>query len=202
MTDDPRLLDLIRTQIRNEIVVRYNEVLSLSPPETPYAALLEISDQCPDIWPIVASEEALSRLAEEHMLNGYTVEGDRDAHQTIRAALRWDAPGEYESLWYDGNRGNETELTAILGPVCTMPDDYRDLQLLAIGVLREMSDQGVFGDPKNRGVFIGITNVDDELHEFLDDNRPLNPPSVITEFEQNMESNESLWAALKPPPAT
>ena len=47
MTDDPQLLEQIRTKIRNEIVIRFDEVLSLSPPETPYAALLEISDSVP-----------------------------------------------------------------------------------------------------------------------------------------------------------
>ena len=199
MNDDTQLLQRIRIQLRNDIMSQYREVLSLPSPETPYAVLLEISDQSPDIWPIVATEESLSRLADEHIAKGYTVEGTLDAHETIRSAIRWDEPGGNDTSWY-GDLGAETELTTLLESAFTMPDDNRDLQLLALDILKELCDESLFGDAKERHVFIGITNVDNDFHEFFEDNSLLNPQSVIANYLHNMESEAPLWDTVKPPP--
>ena len=157
------------------------------PGQTPYAFVLHGSEggERPHVWPVVLTEEALTRVAQDYLDKGY-----HDTLDEARDALRWavpDAPDCYE--WADG--GLPTVDAAVEQHIGTDIGDgvgYRWLADAAVPAWRKLDAAGVFGTGRDRGrLLLGFMLFDVAEDDTLGTIPLLNPPAVVKRFRRATE---------------
>lgn len=194
----------IEKEFKQTAIAFLRQLQRITPPEKPYALLFEISEQHPTVWPIGATEESLSRLAATYIRKGYRAVNGNDLEQ-LRVAERWDAPGDQMDGWYWGNDRIYEKLNSLLElqfATDYIDDDsgYLAIQRACLRALKDLNHQGAFGEGQDRdNLVVGITNVERDFENFLDELSEVNPPSVIRRLKMQFKQAKTVWDEIKRP---
>lgn len=191
----------LRAAFKRAAAAFLEQLQRMSPAETAYALLFEISDQSPAAWPIGATEESLSRLAATYQQKGYRARTGNDL-EILRAALRWDAPGDDTTGWYWADEAIQEKLNSLLtqcfGPEYGDDDDgYEVVKRECLAALQELDQEGAFGTGAARDrLVIGITNVENEFESFTDELSQVNPPPIMARLNQQLTQGSAAWEEI------
>lgn len=214
MAESP-CLHRVRDELKRSVRLFIEQLRRDHPAERFYAVLLEIGQSGSDVMRIAGSEESLTRLAEQYIAKGYQVRSG-DLLETLRATLRWDAPGDDVDGWYWGDEDADEPVrqsieAAIGAGDLPAEDDLRDddappadqpLRQLCLAALQELDHEGLFGTGAEREqIIIGMTccEVDFGNEEDLPALAALNPASTIARLQRELQAGESAWDLLKRP---
>lgn len=206
------LPDKIENEFKRCTVAFLRRLERITPPETLYALLFEISNQDPGAWPIAATEESLTRMAMRYVAKGYKARNGNDL-EMLRVALRWDAPGDDMTGWYWGDDSTFADLNKVLQYI-ELPetlggsDDYDDdddpifklVKKKCLNALKELDEKGIFGSGADRErLVVGISNVDFDFENFLDELAVVNPTSVVERLRSEVAQGHSTWDEINSP---
>src|SRR5262249_58156026 len=96
---EPELLRRIRVELKRTVRLLLEQLRRDHPADRLYAVMLEVDVSETYAIRIAGSEESLTRLAEKYVAKGYRVRSG-NLLEALRAALRWDAPGDDKDGWY------------------------------------------------------------------------------------------------------
>ncbi|HUE70116.1 MAG TPA: DUF4303 domain-containing protein [Pirellulaceae bacterium] len=194
----------VLAELKQTAIAFLRQLKALSPQETPYAMLFEISDQSPGAWAIGATEESLARLAARYARKGYRARQGDDLEQ-LRIGLRWDAPGDDMDGWYWGDDSNDRRLNGMLLQRFTQmyaadESGYELVQRLCLSALGEIDREGWLGREREREqIVLGISNVDHDFSHFLGAISEVNPPSVIERLRSQLVQADQVWDDIARP---
>lgn len=197
----PSSVDDIRQAFKDTAIAFLGQLAAIDPPETPYAVLFEISDQTPGAWPIAATEQSLTRLADEYIAMGYKAR-DGDDRELLRTGLRWDAPGDNMVGWYWGADDIDKDLNILIADAFDQDviNDHMVVRSLCLAALKELDDDNTFGKDDSRNqLVVGISNVDQGFQTFVDDLATANPPIVIDRLRAELQASYDVWSEIESP---
>lgn len=198
---NPASVNDIRQAFKDTAIAFLDQLAAIDPAETPYAVLFEISDQTPGAWPIAATEQSLTRLADEYIAMGYKAR-DGDDRELLRTGLRWDAPGDNMVGWYWGADDIDKELNTLITSAFdhAVIHDHMMVRDLCLAAIKELDDDNTFGkdDSRNQRV-VGISNVGQDFRSFLDDLATVNPPIVIDRLRAELQASYDVWGEIEDP---
>lgn len=190
---EPELLKRIRGELKRTLRLLLEQVRRDHPTDHLYAILFEVAVTQTYTIRIAGSEEVLTRLAEKYITKGYRVRSG-DLLDTLRAFLRWDAPGDDRDGWYWGNQEEDIPVTqmiaeAVQAGLIREYDEREPLRRLCLKALQESDREGAFGRGKERArLLIGVSCCEMGFGEEADvkELATLNPPSVIARLRREL----------------
>ena len=102
--EEPELFRRNRDELKRTIRLLLEQLRRDHPADRIYAILFEVDVSGTYAIRVVGSEESLTHLAEKYIARGYRARSG-DPLETIRAVVRWDAPGTTET---DGTGATRT----------------------------------------------------------------------------------------------
>jgi len=183
----------IRDELKRTVRLLLEQLRHEHPDDRVYAILFEVDVSGTYTIRIAGSEESLNRLAEKYIAKGYRVRSG-DLLGSLRAFLRWDAPGDDRDGWYWGNQDEDIPLTrmieqAVKAELIREYDEDQPLRKLCLEALRELDNEGVFGRGQDRErLVIGVTccEVGFGEEEDMEELATLNPAPTITRLRQEL----------------
>jgi hypothetical protein len=190
--NNPRLLEHIRDELKRTFRLLLRQLLREHGADRYYAIMFEIDVSGTYVIRFAGSKESLSRRAEAYTAKGYQVRSG-DLQETLRALLRWDAPGDDRVGWYWGNQDDDVPLTQLVAQAVKagLIHEYAEdqcLRRLCIEALRDLDRAGVLGDGREREtLLLGVTCVETGFGvEDVEELATLNPARVIARFREEL----------------
>jgi hypothetical protein len=187
MSHESDMMNDIRRAFKETAVAFHSQLSAMTPPETTYALLFEISDQAPGAWPIGATEQSLTRLADKYVSRGY-VTRDGNHQEVLRSALRWKTPGDDMDGWYWAADGVDTKLNSLITTACqrSMIRDDKILRELCLEAFQEIRTTNSFSGSETEIDFIvGFSVPDTDFCNFADELESVNPPSLMDQLRND-----------------
>jgi hypothetical protein len=190
---EPELFRHIRNELKRTVRLLLEQLHRDYPADQLYAIMFEVDVSGTYASRIAGSEESLTRLAEKYVVKGYRVRSG-NLLESLRAFLRWDAPGGDMDGWYWGNQDEDVPVTqmieqAVLAGLIREYDEENVLWCLCLEALRELDSEGVFGkDSARERLLIGATccEVGFGEEEGVEELATLNPVPTITRLRQEL----------------
>lgn len=188
------LLQRIGEELKRTIRLLLEQLRRKHPAERIYAVMFEVDVSGSYAIRIAASEESLTRLAEKYITKGYRVRSG-DLRESLRAVLRWDAPGDDTDEWYWGDQNEDLPVAQMIdqavqaGLIHTYDDENQTLRSLCLEALRELDSEGAFGRGQDREqLLIGVTccEVGFGEEEDVQELATLDPASTIARLRQEL----------------
>jgi len=192
---EPELFRRIREELKRTVRLLLDQLRRDHPNDRVYAILFEVDVSGTYAIRVAGSEESLTRLAEKYVSQGYRVKSG-DLLESLRALLRWDAPGDDMDGWHWGDQEDDAEVTRLIDQAVQagLIDEYgegRPLRNLCLDALRELDSEGAFGAGHERErVLIGTCcceigfGEDEDVEELA----TLNPPPTISRLRRELRS--------------
>jgi hypothetical protein len=192
---EPKLLGRIRDELKRTIRFLRAQLRCDHPADRLYAILFEVDVSETYVIRIAGSEESLTRLAEKYIAKGYRVRSG-DLLKTLRALLRWDAPGDDKDGWYWGDQDEDAPVTqmieqAVQAGLIREYDESQPLRRLCLDALRELDREGTFGTGREREkILIGVTccEVGFGEEEDIEELATLNPAKTVARLRRELQS--------------
>jgi hypothetical protein len=152
---------------------------------------------------IAGSEQSLTRLAEKYVAKGYRAQSG-DLLGSLRALLRWDAPGDDRDGWYWGNEEDDAAVVRLIDEAVQAGyvEEYSEsqpLRNLCLDSLRELDHEAAFGIGRERErILIGICccelgfGDDDDMAELA----TLNPTATVNQLRRELLAAEAADRSL------
>jgi hypothetical protein len=192
---EPELLRRIREELKRTVRLLLDQLRRDHPDDRLYAILFEVDVSGSYAIRVAGSEESLTRLAEKYIAKGYRVKSD-EVLQSLRALLRWDAPGDDKDGWYWGDQEDDAEATRLIDQAVQagLIEEYGEdqpLRTLCLDALRELDQDGAFGTgPERERVLIGTCccevgfGEDEDVEELA----TLNPARTISRLRRELRA--------------
>src|SRR5205814_297623 len=110
---EPELLRRIRDELKRTVRLLLEQLRHEHPGDCFYAILFEVDVSQTYAIRVAGSEESLTRLAEKYIAKGYRVRSG-NLLESLRASLRWDAPGDDKDGWYWGDQEDDIQATKLI----------------------------------------------------------------------------------------
>ena len=187
----PVTRDALCSELRMSAEDYFRRVAKANPGEKLYAFLFEISCEGFSVHGAIATEEGLTRYAEEQLSEVRPIK-TAEPLATLRSCFRWAGP---EDGWYQQpesafNAVNKSLRRAEAEALYEMYDG--SLNEICLQVLQEMDQDRLFGvgDERER-VVVGICYVggDNSDEEFLGWAKQVNPPSVMKRLRRELKQS-------------
>jgi hypothetical protein len=200
---EPELLRRIRDELKRTVRLLLDQLRRDHPNDRLYAILFEVDVSGTYAIRVAGSEESLTRLAEKYIAKGYRVKS-ADLLESLRALLRWDAPGDDKNGWYWGDQDDDAEVTRLIDQAVQVGliEEYAEdqpLRSLCLDALRELDSEGAFGSGRDRErVLIGTCccevgfGEDEDVEELA----TLNPPQTISRLRRELRAAGAADRAL------
>ena len=191
----PELFRRIREELKRTVHLLHDQLRRDHPNDHVYAILFEVDVSGTYVIRVAGSEESLTRLAEKYAAKGYQVKSG-DLLESLRAMLRWDAPGDDKDGWYWGNQDDDVEMARLLDQAVQAGqiEEYGEdqfLRTLCFDALRELDSEGAFGLGSERErVLIGTCccEVGFGENEHVEELATLNPPRTISRLRRELQT--------------
>jgi hypothetical protein len=192
---EPVLFRRIRDELKRTIRLLLDQLRRDYPSDRLYAVLFEVDVSETYAIRVAGSEESLTRLAEKYVAKGYQIRTG-DLLESLRAFLRWDAPGDDKDGWYWGDQDEDIPVTqmieqAVQAGLIREYDESQPLRRMCLEALRELDREGAFGTGREREkVLIGVTccEVGFGEEEDIEELATLNPAKTITRLRRELRS--------------
>jgi Domain of unknown function (DUF4303) len=192
---EPELFRSIRAELKRTVRLLLDQLRRDHPNDRAYAILFEVDVSGTYAIRIAGSEESLTQLAEKYTAKGYRVQSG-DLLESLRALLRWDAPGDDMDGWYWGDQEDDAEVTRLvdLAVKAGLIQEYGEaqhLRALCLDALRELDSEGAFGSGRDRErVLIGLTCCEQGFgdDEDIEELATLNPGPTISRLRRELQS--------------
>ena len=201
MSHESEMMNDIRRAFKETAMAFHSQLNAMTPPETTYALLFEISDQAPGAWPIGATEQSLTRLAEKYVSRGY-VTRDGNHQEVLQAALRWNSPGDDMDGWYWAADGVDTELNSLITTACqhSMIRDDKILRELCLEAFQEIRTTNAFARSETEVEFVvGVLEANSDFRNFFDVLQSVNPPSLMDQLRNDFIAADYAWDQIARP---
>ncbi|HET6248550.1 MAG TPA: DUF4303 domain-containing protein [Tepidisphaeraceae bacterium] len=203
---EPELFRRIREELKRTVRSLLDQLGRDHPNDRVYAVLFEVDVSRTYAIRIAGSEESLTRLAEKYAAKGYRAERG-DSLKSLRALLRWDAPGDDKHGWYWGDQQDDAEVTRLINQAVEagLIQEYgagQPLETLCIAALRELDSEGAFGSGHERErVLIGTCCCEVGFGEAQDveELATLNPPATIRRLRRELRAAKAADRTLTRP---
>jgi hypothetical protein len=190
--EEPELFRRIRDELKRTIRLLLEQLRRDHPADRIYAILFEVDVSGTYAIRVAGSEESLTRLAEKYIARGYRARSG-DPLETIRAVVRWDAPGDDREGWYWGDQKEDIPVTRMIDQAVQAglirDGDDQPLRHLCLEALRELDGEEAFGTgPERERLLIGITCCEIGFGEPEDVEvlATLNPAPTIARLRQEL----------------
>jgi hypothetical protein len=188
-----QLLQRIRDELKRTVRLLLEQLRHDHPTERVYAVMFEVDISGTYAIRIAGSEESLTRLAEKYIAKGYRVRSG-DLRESLRAVLRWDAPGDDKDGWYWGDQTQDLLVTQMIQEVVQAGliheyDENQTLRSLCLEALRELDSEGAFGrGPDRKRLLIGVTCCEVAFgdEEDVKELATLNPAATIARLRREL----------------
>ncbi len=192
---EPELFRSIREELKRTIRLLVEQLRREQPADQLYAVLFEVDVSGTYAIRIAGSEESLTRLAEKYIAKGYRVRSGNWL-ESLRALLRWDAPGADKDGWYWGDQNDDIRVTkmieqAVQSELIEEYGESQTLRQLCLEALREVDGGGAFGIGLDREkLIIGLCccEVGFGEEEDIEELATLNPRKSIARLKQQLKS--------------
>jgi hypothetical protein len=190
---ESELLSRIRDGLIRTVRHLMEELGREHPTDSIHAVMFEVDVNGTYAIRVAGSEESLSRLAEKYISRGYRTRSG-DLRESLRAFLRWAAPGDDKDGWYWGDQIEDLPVTQMIEQAMQMGlipecDENETLRSLCMEALRELDNEGVFGKGRDRErLLIGVTCCEVEFGErrHMKELATLNPAPTIARLRQEL----------------
>jgi hypothetical protein len=190
---EPDLFRRIRDELKRTVRLLLAQLRRDHPNDRVYAILFEVDVSGTYAIRVAGSEESLTRLGEKYVAKGYRVKSG-DLLESLRALLRWDAPGDDKDGWYWGDQKDDAEGTRLIDQAVQagLIEEYGEdqpLRTLCLDALRELDSEGAFGSGRERErVLLGTCccEVGFGENEDVEELATLNPPRTISRLRREL----------------
>jgi hypothetical protein len=201
--EEPELFRLIREELKRTVRLLLDQLRRDHPNDRVYAILFEVDISGTYAIRIAGSEESLTRLAEKYIAKGHRVRSG-DLLESLRALLRWDAPGDDKNGWYWGDQQDDAEVTRLLDQALQagLIEEYGEdqpLRTLCLDALRELDQEGAFGtDSERERALLGVCccEVGFGEEEDVEELATLNPARTISRLPRDLQAAAAVDRAL------
>jgi hypothetical protein len=193
------LLRRIREELKRTVRLLLAQLHRDHPGDRVYAVMFEVDVSGAYAIRIAGSEESLTRLAEKYISKGYRVRSG-DLRESLRALLRWDAPGDDKDGWYWGDQDVDRPVTrmieqAVQEGLIREYDEDQVLRHLCLTALQELDKEGAFGRGSARErLLIGITccEIGFGAEEDVQELATINPAPTIARLRRELAAADEL----------
>lgn len=200
---EPELFRRIREELKRTVRLLVAQLRRDHPNDRVYAILFEVDVSGTYAIRVAGSEESLTRLAEKYVAKGYRVKSG-DLRESLRALLRWDAPGDDKDGWYWGDQEDDVEVTRLIDQAVQagLIEEYgaeQPLRTLCLDALRELDSEGAFGSGHERErILIGTCccEVGFGEDEDMEELSTLNPRRTISRLRRELRAAAAADQAL------
>jgi hypothetical protein len=190
---EPELVRRIRDELKRTVCLLLEQVRREHPADCFYAILFEVDVRQTYVVRVAGSEESLTRLAEKYIAKGYRVRSG-NLLESLRAFLRWDAPGDDKAGWYWGDQDEDIQASELIGQAVQAGlireyDQDQPLRRLCLKAHRELNSDRTFGSGTARErLLIGTTCCEVEFgqEEHIQELASLNPAPTIARLRQDL----------------
>lgn len=200
---EPELFRQICDELKRTVRLLLDQLRREQPNDSIYAILFAVDISGTYAIRIAGSEESLARLVKKYVAKGYNIEAG-DLLESLRAMLRWDAPGDDKAGWYWGDQDDDAKVTGLVNEAvgAGLIEEYgeaQSLRALCLDALRELDNEGAFGSGRERErILIGATCCEVEFggDQDVDELATLNPPETIIRLRRELEAAEAASRVL------
>jgi hypothetical protein len=190
---EPKLFRSIREELKRSVRLLLQQLRRDHSADRIYAVMVEVDVSGTYVIRIAGSEESLTRLAEKCIARGYRVRSG-DLLESLRAWLRWDAPGDDKDGWYWGDQDDDIPLTKMIEEAVQTGliheyDESLTLRRLCLEALRALDEEGAFGVGREREkLVVGAVCCENGFgeEEDIEELATLNPKKSITRLRKEL----------------